>query len=278
MTENLEDPVVAPPVEAVVEPPADPAELEPGDLVDGEKAKGLIAALKATREEAKTAKVQAARVAGLEQQIAQLTPYANFVQNNPQLLQPPQPVQPPPGGDPDLMELAKSLDYYDENGNPDLDRAKRHQSIIDRQARKIAAEMVGPLAQSTYNDAATRNWNQAVTEKLPNGQAIDPNLLSAAWKEVSRNNPALLADPRVARVVVNTVMAEQWRQSPLGTSPPPPPGPPVHTEGTGASPRQPRVQMTDAEKKIIGQRMDSEKYLKLTKDFVPGRTNVLEDE
>jgi len=55
MAEDLDAAPVVPPVEPVVEAPTEPADLEPGDLVDAEKAKGLIAALKATREEAKAA-------------------------------------------------------------------------------------------------------------------------------------------------------------------------------------------------------------------------------
>jgi len=281
MAEDLDAAPVAPPAEPVVEPPTEPADLEPGDLVDAEKAKGLIAALKATREEAKAAKAQAAKVSGLEQQLAQAQPYVQFLQNNPQLMQQqqPRPQEPPPqpNQDPTLRAFAKELDYYDGQGNLNVDRAKSIQNLIQQEARKIATEIVGPLAQTTYNDAATRNWNQAITEKLPNGVAIDQNLLRAAWQEVARQNGALVADPRVVRVITNNVLLEQWRNSPLGVPSTPPPGPPVHTDAPGGGPPKPRVNMSDTERRIIGDRMNEKKYTELTKDFVPGRTNVLED-
>lgn len=282
MAEDLEAPP-PPPVAAAVaepptppEPPADPDEADAVELPAGKHVP--LAALKASRAENQALKAKAAENDTLRAQLAQATPYVQFLQQNPQLMQRPQEQAPPQqGGDPELVELAKSLDYYTPQGQPDLERAKRHQGIVQREARKMAEQIVGPLAQSTYNDASTRNWNAAVQERLPNGQAIDQQLLRAAWQEVSRQNPAMTADPRVARVIVNTVMAEQWRTSPLGPPPAAPPGPPVRTENTGGPPRQSRTAPSDAERAIYKDRMTDEKYMALTKDFVKGRTNVLED-
>ncbi len=254
---------VTPPAEV---PPPDPDEQDAVELPAGKHVP--LAALKSVRAENAALKAKAAENDSLRSQLAQASPYVQFLQQNPQLMQ--RPVEPPPapvGGDPELIELATSLDYYTPQGQPDLERAKRHQGIVQREARKMAEQ----------NDASMRNWQAAVQEKLPNGQPIDQTLLRAAWGEVSRQNPAMTADPRVARVIVNTVMAEQWRTSPLGAQPPAPPGPPVRTESTGANPRQPRTAMTEAEHAIVKDRMSDEKYATLTKDFVKGRTNVLED-
>ncbi len=269
------DPPVTPPAEV---PPPDPDEQDAVELPAGKHVP--LAALKSVRAENAALKAKAAENDSLRSQLAQATPYVQFLQQNPQLMQRPQePLPPAPvGGDPDLVELAKSLDYYTPQGQPDLDRAQRHLGIVQREARKMAEQIVGPLAQSTYQDASTRNWQAAVQEKLPNGQPIDQTLLRAAWGEVARQNPAMTADPRVARVIVNTVMAEQWRTSPLGAPPPAPPGPPVRTEHTGSGPRQPRTAMTDAERAIVKGRMTDDKYTALTKDFVKGRTNVLEED
>lgn len=254
--------------------PADPDEAEAVDLPAGKHVP--LTALKAVRDENRVLKERAARVDALEQENARLRPYADFVQQNPQLRQPAVPaVTAPATADPDLLDLAKSLDFYTAEGKPDLDRAARHQALVEKSARKMAQEVVGPLAMSTYERQATQNWNRVVAAKLPNGQPIDTNLLTVAWQSVGRTNPAMLADERVVRIIENNVMAEQMR---AGYQAPPvaPSRPPVVTESSGTRPGT-RARMNEAERGIVGDRLDDAKFADLTKEFQKGRMNALED-
>lgn len=265
--------------------PADPDDAIAIDLPEGKHVP--LSALKTAREEAKALKEKAAQADQQAAWIAQNKPYVDFIQQNQHLLrQPQQPAPQQPTGTPtqedaELEELARSLDFYTSDAKPDLRRAKVHQQLIDRQAARIAQQVVAPIAINTYTDQANRNWHTAVQEKLPNGQPIDANLLRTAWVAVGRQNPAQLADPGSVRVIVNNVMMEQMRASPLpnagvpGATPPLPP--PVITEGVGPKPSNTN-RMNDEQRAIVSSRgIDDAKFHKLTQDFRPGRMNPLED-
>ena len=279
------DPEPATPATPAEPEPAAPAEPDPDEAiaVDLPEKGGKhvpIAALKAVRDENKTLKEQASKAQQYEQWINQNKPYVDFIQQNPQLLQQqPRQAPAPADADPDLVELARSLDYVTPQGQPDIERARKHQGIIRKQAMQMAQEIVGPLAMNTYNDQANRNWQAAVQEKLPTGQNIDPNLLATGWRELQRQNPAMLADPRVVRILINNVVAEQMRANPLGYKQPAAPGrPPVVTENVGAAPRTSN-RMNDTQRAIVsGRKIDDKKWGELTAGFNPGRMNVLEDD
>lgn len=273
---NLETPA-EPAVPATPEVPADPDEAHAVE-VGGQKMVPLPA-LQSLRGENKELKAKAAKADEYAAWIAQNKPYVDFINQNPQLLR--QPTQPsaPPEADPQLVQIARSLDFVKTDGSPDLERAKQHQALVRQEARAIAQEVVAPIALNTYTDQATRNWSAACQEKLPNGQQIDHNLLRTAWVEVQKQNPAILADPRAVRIVVNNVMAEQMRSNPLAYQQPPAPGrPPVSTENVG--PRTPaNGRMNDTQRAIVANRgIDDKKWGELTNGFAPGRMNVLEDD
>lgn len=42
-----------------------------------------------------------------------------------------------PDVDPDLLELARQLDYYKTDGTPDLERVAKHDQLIQRASRKF---------------------------------------------------------------------------------------------------------------------------------------------
>lgn len=279
--ETIEAPAApaAPPEPPTPEPVADPDEAQAVE-VGGAKMVPLPA-LKAARAEASALKEKAGKADEYAAWIAQNKPYVDFIQQNQHLLRQPQPQQAaPPEADPQLVQIARSLDFVKSDGTPDLDRARQHQTLVRQEARQMAQEVIAPLAVQTYSDRATQNWNAACQEKLPNGQQIDHGLLRTAWQEVQRQNPAILADPRAVRIVVNNVIAEQMRATPLAFNQPPAPGrPPVVTEAVGA--RQPRTGggMNDTQRRIVeGRKIDDKKFTELTRDFAPGRMNVLEDD
>lgn len=278
-------PVDAVPAPADAVPEAVPAAPEPV-LADPDEPQSVevhggkyvpLDALKAARAESKTYKERAAKADQLEQYVNQVRPYIDVLVANPDLMRPQQPrveAPAPPEADPDLVELARSLDYYKGDGTPDLDRALRHQAIIERQATKIAQRMVGPVQQNADQQRAAANWQQTVATKLPNGQPIDQTLLANMWRTLP---PAYTADPRVAAVVRDLTIAEQMRNSPLPNQPAPPLNAPLHTESMAAAPRASKP-LTEIERLVTAARgMDEKTYGTLTKNFVAGRTSSLED-
>lgn len=282
---NLEvDETPGPPAQAPAATPpptpqADPDEAQAVEVPNAGKMVPL-AALKAVREENKGLKAQTARLEQLEQYARDAQPYVDFIKQNPQLVQQrQQPQAPTADADPKLVKIAKSLDFYTTDGKPDLERARNHQALIREEAQEIANQVVQPVAMNTYSQAAQRNWQTAVQEKLPNGAAIDTNLLTIAWQGVQRVNPAALADPNTIRFIINNVMAEQMRANPTMYQQPAAPGrPPVVTENVGARPNASN-RMNDTQRAIVaGRGIDDKKFGELTAGFNPGRMNVLEED
>jgi hypothetical protein len=276
---NLEDPTPAPPADPITPPaepvvPTDPDEAQAIEVQGGKMVP--LAALKAAREEAKQGKEAIGRVQQLEQELAQARPYQQFVQANPGVLAPAQAPAPPvsPDADPELVELARSLDYIKVDGSPDLERAAKHQKIIQKQAEKIAQRMVEPVALGHAQQMSNTNWSVIVQQKMPNGQPVDAKILGEFWQHMPVDKTA---DPRVAAMIRDLAYTEQMRRNPLPNTPPPPNAPPIHTENLGRGPA-PATRMTPTERGVAAQRgMTDEKYGKLTSDFTPGRMNPLED-
>jgi hypothetical protein len=276
------EPVAAPVVEPVAPPPpADPEDAaDEGLAIDTPQGKMVpLSALKAVRGENKGLKKEAAKVPQLEQAYRESQPYVEFIKQNPQLLQRPQPQQAAaPDADPQLVNIAKSLDFYTTDGKPDLDRARVHQNLIRQEAQAIATQIVQPVAMGHWQQAAQQHYTRALQEKLPNGQPLDKNLLDVAWVAVQQRNPAALADPNTIRFITNNVMAEQMRANPLGfQTVAPPPNPPIVTEGVGRRPAT-GSGMNDTQRQIVGSKIDDKKFAELTKTFTPARPNVLEED
>lgn len=277
---NLEaPPVETPPVVETPAPPVDPEDAA-DEAVAVETPQGKMVplpAIKALRKENKELKKQAGKVDQLEQWQRDAAPYVEFVQRNPHLMQPQQPA-PQQGDDPALVEIAQTYDFYKAGGGYDLDKAKRHQTNVRREAQQIAQQVVGPVAMTNYNAQATANYQKAVAQKLPNGVPIDKALLDTAWTELYKQNPAVLADPRAVQIMVNNVKMVQLEASPMPPTPRAPNGPPVVTENVGPRPGAPGTRMNDTQRAIVQNRgIDDKKFGELTAGFTPGRMNILED-
>src|SRR5206468_2321999 len=150
---------------------------------------------------------------------------------NPQFLTGRQPAVPvasiEPAVDPEMLELARVLDFYDANGQPDVQKATRYQALQDRRAGRLVDARVAPVEQSTAFERATANWQWALGQKTPTGQDIDPKILAEVWREMPTDR---LADRRVVQVVLNQAKVMQMERSPLGAAPAPAPNPPLTTE------------------------------------------------
>lgn len=267
----------APVEEPIVETPADPDEADAIELPQGKMVP--LPALKAAREELKHVKAQLQASSADVQYAQQNRGLLDFIKQHPEVLAPRQaPVHAPAAADPQLVELARALDYYKTDGSPDLDRAAKFSAIIDSTAEKKARAMVEPVAGTLLHQQSQRNWESAVQEKLPNGQPIDVKLLTSAWTDVLQypNAAHILADPKAVKVIINTVKMQQLESGVLPQQPAAPGQAPVRTEAIGHAPRT-KVVISEAERAIVGGRMTDQKYTELTKDFKPGRPNVLED-
>jgi len=264
-----------PPPAAVPEPPADPDEVGAIEVQGGKHVP--LEALKQVRAELKATKEQAARAASLEQELAQARGSLQTYEQLRTQLQPPTPPPTTVAPDPELEELARSLDYYDKNGQPDLARADKHAKLVRAEAMEIAQQLVQPIQQQTAQAVSRANLQQALSVKAPNGAQADPNLINQMWASLPAE---YTADPRVANILPALALGLQsWGQhaSKLPAQPAPPAAPPLHTEGIGVT--QPRrVAITEAERRVLETKgMTEKKYEDLTKGFVKGKTNQLED-
>lgn len=278
------------PVPAVETPPAAPVaaheaqgedDLSPADLVDADKATGLIGAVKALRAENKELKGRGAETEHLRQQVAQLQGALQTFQHLQQTLQRQQPQAPQDtSADPELVELAQSLDYYDQQGKPDTGRAAKHAQIIQRQAQRIAQQMVQPLQQQTYQQVSAANFQRALSVKAPDGRTPSQDTLALMWQNLP---PELTADPRTATVLgylgLGMDVAEGKGGNRLPAQPPPPANPPLHTEASGGTIRPRSAPISDVSRGVMANRgMTDQKYQELTKNYRPGRAIQLEDD
>lgn len=273
------DPVApAEPVVPVVEPVADPDESDAIELPTGKHVP--LSALKAQREENKALKAQNAAAQPILQWAQQNKPVMDFINQHPELLKPPTAqVAAPAGADPELVELARLLDYFNPDGTPNVERAGKFNVLLNTKAEARARAMVEPVAGTLLHQQNERNWATAIAEKLPDGRAIDPTMLADAWRAVQAypNGQGILADPRAVKVITNTVKMQMLEQpGQLPHAPEAPGRPPVVTEGQGNRPQGQKAR-TEVEKALTGDRMDDKKFHEYTKDFRPGRPNVLED-
>lgn len=271
-------PVADPP--PAPDPVTDPDEAGAVELPTGKMVP--LAALKAAREEARAAKETTAQLPQLHQQIAQLTGQVTafqevqrtLAQSRAEAFAPPVAAT----ADPDLIDLARSLDYYKSDGTPDLARAQKHAALIQKEATKIAQSMVAPLHAQTARTQSAANYQAALQVKSPQGLAPKPETLQWMWS----NLPAeYTADPRVAQALPALAMgleALQGNGSKLPPQPPPPANPPLVTEGIGGAPAQRQRPLSETERGVLAARgIDEKQYTKLTENFRSGRTSTLED-
>lgn len=234
-------------------------------------------ALKASRAEAKQAKEAAREADALRQQVAQMQGALSTFQQLQQTLQRPQaPAQPQPEADPKLVEYARSLDYYKQDGTPDTDRAAKFAQLVRSEAQTLAQQALAPMREIQHRDLSARNFQQAVQGTVA---GVKPKAETLSW--MWQNLPAeLTADPRTAQVLQVLALGIDTASGQAGHLPPapaPPANPPPFTEGTSAPTRRAQP-ISDLERLILADKGITEaKYQELTKGFRPGRTNTLED-
>lgn len=197
------------------------------------------------------------------QQLQAVTPLAQAFQaiQQAQQHQPQQQQQPPPEDTSELQEIAKDFDFYDRNGAPDLDRARRVQARTMKQAEHMAQQQVAPLVHQSISQQAALNIQRAKNTKVPgSNDGADPAILDAYISRIKSqpNGMATLADGEAMKHLwvsaYGATMAQRalsGGQQPAAVVAPPvvTQAPPVVTERSGGqAPSQART-LTTMEKR-----------------------------
>lgn len=276
----------ATPPEAPAEPEAPAPEETPAEVeaveVAGKKyvpLGGIIAERKQRQAAEKAASETADRLRQLEQEVSGLRPYAEILRNNPGLLSPksPEPVSVEPSVDPDLVELAQTLDLYDPaTGQPDVKKAAKVRALSTREAERVAQRQVEPLQQERLYQQVAQNYASAVQARTPDGEPVNKAVLDDLWRQAAAEPGGLktLSDPRsVMALVLMASGASQWTKGPKVPLPPPA----LETEASGGNPRT-RPSLSALEERIASEKgVAPSKWAERVKTYQKGVSNALED-
>jgi hypothetical protein len=195
---------------------------EPDDaLTSGDGRKYVpLSALQEAREKNKTLKQQLEQPRALsaeeQRQIESARYLASQLQNRPDILHAlrtgetltreqqrtvdrveataPQPVQPPTAefDESELREVAELQGYYDANGQPNLDAAKKYLGILDRRAAKLADARVAPLIQQHALTESEKQIEKIVGMAADMG--VSPEEARPILHELAKANPAMMIE------------------------------------------------------------------------------------
>lgn len=276
----------AAPVAPVDQDAADDAAIEAAaiEVPEGDGIVKLVplAAVTKPRAEAKQYREQAratqAQLDALRAEQEAQRPYleaARAILQQPQA--PPQPAAPQgptPEQTAELEEVARDLEFFNQDGSLDLVRAGRHQTRIMAAAQKIARQEVAPYQQQAAQSRAQSVLNEAKNLKDPvTGEQADPQILAGLWNKVA-NQPGgmeTLTNPEAAMFIWGQAMnLTRWGKAQQGGARPPvaapaapaaPLGAPVFVEASGGG-HAPPV-MSAMERKIARDMgMSDSEYLK----------------
>lgn len=274
----------APPVAAADQASADsPAHAPPEDdsaaEVEAVEVAGKkyvpVGAVIAERKQRQALQEKASRTDALEAEMNNARPYVEFLKANPELLRPRQ-AAPPPASfgappDPQVEALAKTLDLYTPEGQPDLVRAATIRTMMTETAQQIAQQAIQPFHTQSYQDQSARNFQIALQMKDAQGRTPSREALVQIWRTMS---PEQTADPNVASILALTALGlDSVSKKP---APVPPANAPLVTEGQGGAGRRPAL--SALEQSLARDRgMSEAKWQEHTKGFQSGRPQLLED-
>lgn len=240
--------------------------------------------LKSVRQEMKALKQRVQTTDQLQAVLSEYEPYMQFLREHPQVLEQRATAsvatadKPSPTADPELVELARSLDYFTAKGEPDIERAAKHAEIIERRARQVAEKMMAPLAQTSAQERSAANYTRALTTRAPDGRSPRPETLTWMW----RNLPAAYtADPAVSQILPALALGLDLLggQQSLPPAPAPPGSPPLVTEPSRGVPRATSGSpLSEIEQRVIGRgTINEQRYRELTANYKQGRPTILEE-
>lgn len=147
---------------------------------------GARAELQKVKAALETAKAGSARAQQLEQQLTtlqgqvdQLLPIAQAYQAAVQQA-PAQPQEMSADERAELEDLARTMDLWDAQGQPDIAKAQKAAAIFDKRAGRQAQATVAPIHQQTEQSRATYNLQRAMNTDI-NGVKADPDILKGLW-------------------------------------------------------------------------------------------------
>lgn len=268
-----------PPVAAVAEEDDPTAGLDDAEA----KLQALHSALTAARGQLREMKPLAQKAHALEQEVNQFRPYAQFLQQNPHLLQQPQqqPAPIPSSDDPALVELARTLDLYDATtGKPDTARAEKIRTLTRTEAAQIAQQAIAPVQESNYEARAGQNVQQIMSTAKVGGKPVESQYLAAAIRQITNHVPRseamrILADPTVANFVRLTAAGLQAEAMGQAPAVPTLTAPALHVESAGGGTE---YTLSDSSRKLAkAAGLNEQAFTARAKKYVPGRSNILED-
>jgi hypothetical protein len=303
-------PAAAAPDPPAAVPPAEPAppvqaadeDVDPPDAVVDASGRKLVPldALKATRAELKAAKQLVGQVDQLREAAArgeqlqgffgQISPLLDKLKARPDIVANimQQPAAPPaqPGGygappDPgeailpkqDAEDLARTLELYTPEGQPDLNRARKVALMMRGASRQEALAATAPLSQTLAASQASALQQQYSQVRDKAGRAVNPQVLQQIWNIVP---PELIAkDPAVAGILY---YAARGYSAHHGLDEPvPAPRAPVVSEGPGGRPVAQPSNLSDLDRAMQRAAQISEKqYGEQAAKYRPNAINVLE--
>jgi hypothetical protein len=205
-------------------------------------------------------------------------PVLQTLQNNPELLQQLQqghipqqaPTAPPDPSNAELEEFARTMDLYDAQGRPDVQRAAILDERNKRQMAQLVDERVAPLAQGSANDKSINLFQQMALLKGKSGRAVQAESLAEMWKVVP---PDMTAEPNVAHFMRWAAMGRDLDEGKMSDIKPPPPA--LMTESAGGRGNAP-TSLNDSQSKIAREMGVSAKDFAAGIDFVAKNNGRLE--
>jgi hypothetical protein len=294
------------PPEAPPEAPSEPQEGE-DEAVEGvvQSATGdklvPLSVLKRTREDLKAAKEAAKEAETLreqakvaqerDRQLEQLRPLFDKLRQRPDVVQallsgqePPAPAprgEPQPAVDPgeallakaDAEDLARTLELYTPEGQPDINRARKIAAVMRRTSDEEAARRIAPIAQTFAQGQAGTLKQQYAGMKDKQGRTVNPQVLEQLWNLVPAE--LIAQDPKVAGILYYA--SKGYAQHHGLDEPVPPPRAPLMTEPAGGSPDRSKPVLTDFDQALRRAMQVSEKdYTEAAARYKPGAINKLE--
>ena len=254
-------------------PPPDEAEVE----LNGQR----LVPVTALQKERSTARQYREAYEALQPQIQAAREIAVYVQENRDAIEagrggrPPAPAAPATSEpDPQLVALAKSLDLYDAQGQPNVAAAKTLAGYIDQAAESKARAAVQPIEAQGAAERSKLNFQRALVTVGPNGTKADPQILAQIWQQMP---PEHTANEHVAYATLLTALGYQTMTSTAPVAPPAPASEPLITEASGGR-TVARVGLSDFDRRIASARGKTEaEYGNLLTGSPRGRDSVLED-
>ena len=171
----------------------------------------------------------------------------------------------------DAEELARTLELYTPEGQPDLVRAQKMARINQKMAAKQAAETFAPVREQMAAGQSGTLRTQYAAMKDKAGRTVSPQVLDQMWNLVPAE--LIARDPNVAGVLYYA--AKGYAAHHGLDEPSAPPSVPVVTETPGGQ-RSPQHTLTELDRRFA-RTMGSEKtYTETAAHYRPGAINVLE--